>query len=91
MSEHDYLLGPKPARPLHAIAAEICAAHNVRPADFFSNRRIRQYAWARQEYCYRARQETSASYPEIAALLKWDHTSAMYAVWRYEQRLASNS
>lgn len=84
----DFLLGPTVnARPLHAIAAEVCAKYSARSVDFFSRRRFRSVAWARQEYCYRARHETTASYPEIARLLGWDHSSAMYAVRRHEERM----
>lgn len=87
--ERDYLLGKKTGQPLHAIAAEVCRVRHVSPVDFFSKRRFRSLAHARQEYCYRAKQETTASYPEIARLLGWDHTSVIYAVEKHEARLST--
>lgn len=88
--ERDYLL-KRAGQPLHAIAAEVCKAHQISPLDFFSKRRFRPITKARQEYCYRARHETTASYPEIAKLLGWDHTSVLYGVRKHEQRLSTLS
>lgn len=86
--EHDYLLGKKTSRPLHAIAAEVCEAHRIDRIDFFSKRRFKPFVYARQEFCYRAKHETMASFPEIARIFGWDHTSVMHAARKYEQRMS---
>lgn len=87
MSEHDFLLGPPSTlrRPLHAIALEVCQKHQLRPLDLLSKRRDKMIVFARFEFCFRARNESSATYPEIGKFLNRDHTSIMSAVKRYPQ------
>ena len=88
----DFLLGPTVnARPMHAIAAEVCEARGVSPVDFFSKRRKRPYVLARQEFCWRARNETFASYPKIGQFLDRDHTTIMDAVKKHEERMKSSA
>lgn len=89
--QRDFLLRKKTGLPLHAIAAEVCEQRHISRVDFFSKRRFRAYAHARQEFCYRARYETTASLPEIANLLDWDHTSVIYAVRKHEARISKLS
>lgn len=88
----DYLLKGVPAAmgPLHAIKEEICLKYGITMTELLSRRRLLKLASARFEGYWRARNETTASYPEIArAFNRSDHTTIMHGVQRYEQRVLS--
>lgn len=88
---HDYLLKGFPASmgPIHAIKEEVCLKYGITMTELLSRRRLRTLAFARFEGYWRARNETTASLPEIArAFGRSDHTTIMHGVERYEQRLS---
>ena len=71
-------------QPMTQILDEVCKKHNVTAREIRSRRKLRQYAMARFEFCYRARNETEFSYPVIGKFINKDHTSVLHAIRRWE-------
>lgn len=72
--------------PLHQIMDEVCAKHGVTIADLRSLRRWAPLREAKGEFYYRAVAETNCSFPEIARVLKKDHTTVMGGAQSYARR-----
>lgn len=90
MTDHDYLLSLKPAGPLLTIKEQVCAKHGITMTDLLSRRRAANLVAARFEGYWRARTETTASYPEIArAFNRGDHTTVMYGCRKHEKKIAA--
>jgi len=89
MSDRDYLLsGDTLRRPLHAIAMEVCDKYEVTMEQLLCPRRHRFIVLARQEFCYRAKNEARASFPMIGQFLGGrDHTTIIESVKRYKKRM----
>jgi chromosomal replication initiation ATPase DnaA len=69
------------------IMAEVALSHGVSGVDIKSNRRARRILFARQEFMYRAKTETLHSVAAIGRFCMKDHTTVMYGVRQYEQRM----
>lgn len=85
--ERDYLLKGIPAAtgPIHAIKQQICLKYGISMTELLSRRRLRKLAEARFEGYWRARNETTASLPEIArAFGRSDHATIIHGIARYE-------
>jgi len=88
--KRDYLLVPN-VRPMHAIICEVANKYGLTHNELVSNRRSRQVAWPRQEAMWRCAKETTFSLPDIGrALGGRDHTTVIYGIRRYEQRMRAN-
>lgn len=75
-----------------AIAKEVCQKHGITKLEFMSKRRRPVFNMARQEFMYRARNETLYSFPQIARFLGGrDHTTVMHGVRAHEKRLRQAS
>ena len=72
---------------MHIIVLQVCAKHKVSLTELRSRRRSRYLARARHEFWSRCKNETAASFPEMAAYLGCDHTSAMHGVKQHEKRM----
>lgn len=71
------------------IIAEVCDHHGVAVKELLSCRRDAFLVRAREEACWRLRDETAMTYPAIGRLLNRDHTSVIAAVRRYQRRRAA--
>lgn len=90
--DRDYLLASTPGTPLHVIFIQVCSKYNVSPTDMLSRRRLRRLAWPRQEFYWRARNETIASLPEIGRFIGGrDHSTVAYGSDRHEKRMQGAS
>lgn len=67
-----------------AVLSEVCAKHNVAVHHVMSKRRSRHVVAARHEVCWRLREETNWSLPQIGRFLGRDHTSVMHACRCYD-------
>lgn len=85
--ERDYLLSPGLDRPLHDIAAEICAKHCLSMAELVGPCRLQQFVDARHEAWWRARRETRQSLPQIARFFNRDHTTVLHGLRKYEEKI----
>jgi len=81
--------GISPASRIEGIVREVCVARGVRRDELFSRRKEDRIAHARHEVCWRARNETSLSYPQIGKLLGRDHTTVMNGYKTHAARLAA--
>lgn len=71
------------------ICEEVCQRYSVSMDLLMSHRRDNGVVVARQEAMWRARRETSLSYPEIGNLMGGkDHTTIIYGVRKHAERLA---
>lgn len=74
---------------LRQIMEQTATKYGVTVHDLKSNRRTRgALMQARFEVCWRAKNETYCSYPQIGRALNKDHTSAIHAVKHYERMRA---
>lgn len=70
------------------IALDVCEKRGVRLIDVCSARRSTPLVLARHEIMYRLHMETNMSYPAIGRRLGGrDHTTVMYGVRRYVERM----
>ncbi len=70
------------------IMAQIVDKHGVSKEAIKSQCRSYEIVRARQELCYRLREECSLTYPQIAAILGYeDHTTPLYGYRQYKKRL----
>jgi len=68
------------------IVAEECGrAGNVTLQDILSKRRPGPLAAIRRRICWRIRNETLMSYPQIGKVLNRDHTSVLHHVRKYQK------
>lgn len=73
---------------LRSIAEEVAEKHNVTIDEMQSPRRQKRIVRARHEYCYRARHETTHSYPRIGAFLGGrDHSTVIHGVKKWGELL----
>lgn len=70
-----------------AVVAEVCAKHSVLVNGVMSMRRSAPIVAARQEICWRLRNETTWSLPQIGRFLGRDHTSVLHSCRAYEATL----
>ena len=85
--------GPRPAIPasLCRIMGEVAEKHGFTFAQICSARRHKPLVIARHEFFYRARQETTHSFPRIADSCGGrDHTTAMAGARQHEKRMQAN-
>lgn len=71
------ILPPGPPS-LRAILLDVCASHFVSVASMIGPCEHAKVVAARRAYFWRARQETTHSFPRIARLVNRDHTTAVY-------------
>lgn len=87
----DYIHVSSPHRPqpsLRQIMREVIDKYGITEVELLSIRRKKHLCTARHEFCWRAKNETSQSYPQIARFLgNRDHTTAMSSVYRYQWML----
>lgn len=89
MTERDFLLMPDShRRPIHAIMAEVCAKHRIRPAELLSPRRNKAFVLARHEAMYLAHRVCGYSFPQIGIAMNRDHSTVIHAVRAHEKRMA---
>jgi len=75
--------------PLLAIAKEVAQKHGLTVSQMFSRRHQRALTVARQEAYWRARNETTATFPEIGkAYGNRDHSTIIYGARKHEQRMS---
>lgn len=67
-----------------AVVAEVCDKHNVAVNDVMSLRRSKSIVAARHEVCWRLREETNWSMPQIGRFMGRDHTSVLYGCRCYD-------
>ncbi len=85
MTRDCLLTGDTLVRPLHAIAIEVCEKYELTLDQLQCHRRHRFLVLARQEFCYRAKNEARASFPQIGHFLGGrHHTTIMHACEAYE-------
>lgn len=87
--KRDYLR--LPSRPtLLQIKIDVCRKHGVTMNELMSRRRHQRIALARMEGYWRAREETSASFPEIARAFNRDcHTTVMSGAKKHAKRVGA--
>ena len=78
-----------PSRPtLLQIKIDVCRKYGVTMNELMSRRRHKRTALARMEGYWRAREETLASFPEIArAFNRQDHTTVMSGAKKHAMRM----
>lgn len=78
-SRHGYQM------PVRKIADEVCLKHGITFEQFTSRRRTNNLARIRWEACWRARTETTASYPSIGRVFQRDYTTVMHGVKKHTE------
>ncbi len=74
---------------LHSIAEQVRIKHNLTPLDWKSRRRFEHLVFARQEYFWRAINETDRSTPAIGrAIGGYDHSTVIKGAEAHEYRMA---
>lgn len=73
---------------LRKLLIEICRELDVHPNDVVGTSRSPKHVQAREEFIWRARIETEASFPRIARVLNRDHSTAVYHFQYRKARLA---
>lgn len=66
------------------IVEEVCAKHGITRTALLSKRRHRDLVLARHEAMWRAREETTLSFPQIGAALQRDHSSCIWGARKHE-------
>jgi chromosomal replication initiator protein len=81
---------PEPfVTPGNRIIGEVALKHNVTVLELKSPRREKRITLARHEACYRLKNETSLSLPQIGKLLGGrDHTTVLHGARRIERMIA---
>lgn len=75
--------------PGNRIIGEVALKHNVTVLELKSPRREKRITLARHEACYRLKNETSLSLPQIGKLLGGrDHTTVLHAARKIERMIA---
>jgi chromosomal replication initiator protein len=77
---------------IRVIQYEICEKYGISQQELLSERRWNYVVKARQEGYWRAREETEASLPQIAAMFnRLDHTTVMHGIRRHEERIRAEN
>jgi hypothetical protein len=71
--------------PWKAILLQVSASHGIPPEQIVSPIRTTRVVLARQEYCYRLREEVCLTWHQIGRRVGRDHTSCMHS-WRRHAR-----
>ena len=66
------------------ILAEECEASGISVERALSHSREQELLWLRYRVFWRARRETTASYPQIGRVMKRDHTTVINGERRYQ-------
>lgn len=69
---------PPCSEALRNILIEVCKELNVHPNDVIGRSHAPNLVFAREEFIWRARTTTDASFPRIAKVLDRDHSTAVY-------------
>lgn len=69
------------------ILREVAADHGFKVKQIQSDKRYKSLVRARQDYCWRARNRTQKSLPEIGRVINRDHTTVMHAIRAHEKRM----
>lgn len=69
---------PPCSETLKKILLDVCQDLNVHPNDVVGKSRTPKLVLAREEFVWRARTTTDASFPRIARVLDRDHSTAVY-------------
>jgi hypothetical protein len=69
------------------IATEVGRSHGVSLKQMQSHRRDKRFVRARQEAMYRMKTETLMSFPAIGRKFNRDHTTVLYSIRKYEERM----
>ena len=78
-----------PDADLDIILMEICDILNVSRKDILSTSRARDFVFARQLYCYAARQLTGYSLKAVGKKINRDHTTVIHSVNEVKDFLAT--
>jgi chromosomal replication initiation ATPase DnaA len=74
------------------IVTEVIQKHGITRKQLKSDSRLPQYVAARQELCYRLREECSLSLPQIGGILGGrDHTTVLHGYRRHAAKLAAEA
>lgn len=85
----DFLLSANSKRRISDIVGAVCLVSGISRIDLLSHRRDAIIVLARQFAMYRAKCETTKSYPEIGRLFGGrDHTTVMHAFRKTQERMA---
>lgn len=76
---------PTMARSLRVILLEVAKEYNAHPNDIVGLGRSINVVEARRHFIWRARHETTSSFPQIGRAINRDHTTAVY---HYQYKLA---
>ena len=69
---------PSCSSVLKKILFEVCEKHDVQPDDIVGPSREDKLIIARQDFIWRCREETNASFPRIGHVLNRDHSTMVY-------------
>jgi len=72
---------------IRQILIEEALDSNLSPEQVLSYSRRQDILWTRYRIYWRARRETSASYPQIGRVMKRDHTTVIHGERCYQARL----
>lgn len=91
-TEHEYLLlasVEQVAEPMRwrVILAEVCHKHNITYSELVGDRRSKHLVKARHEAAFRLSRETEMSLPAIGRRLNRDHTTILYGLRCYQERI----
>lgn len=84
------LIGAK-LPPWKAILLEVAGSHGLAAEQIISAIRTNRVVLARQEYCYRLREELCLTWKQIGRRIGRDHTSVMHAWRRHAQFLKTGT
>lgn len=76
--ESEGMPAPMP-KLLWDIMKRVCDKHRCMPSELYGISRKQKFIMARREYVFRARTETTYSFPRIAKTINKDHTTAIHA------------
>jgi len=91
-SRADLANTPATISQAETILREVCLSHRIRRNELLSARRDAALVRARHEACWRMKNETSLSYPQIGRLLGGrDHTTILHGVRKHAERMAARA
>jgi chromosomal replication initiation ATPase DnaA len=73
---------------LPQIAIEVCTKHGIKFFDLVGEKQKAPIVLARQEFCYRAVNETGRSLPAVGRFISRDHSTVSYSVKKHAERIA---
>lgn len=80
---------PNCSDKLKAILLNVCEELDVDPLDVIGKERNWRLVQAREEFIWRCRHETDASFPRIAKAIGRDHSTAVYHFYYRKAKVAS--